>query len=866
MQHLFFIGAFRSNEVDDTTPASKRMKEIEDGVPPGIVTHMATTGLLPKDIAQFIADSIDRDVKDVGPLSDLIYKKTLGNIFFVRHALEELVRRNVLYYDVICYEWQWNLDLFGNEIDDFVAADNQGLIVSKIRTIPEDCQRALILMAYSQKIVTAVTLHALMQADGHDGIDLQRMVNILDEAAAEGLLLPTENDKEYAFAHDIIEQAARSLVPEGEERDVLVVKIATVLVEREKIDGDEWMLFVAARHFNSVPRKYIVSLDELASLNLKTAKIATAKASVPQAAELLRSGISCLDNDTCWKSNYDLSLGLYNRLISIEFALRNNDDARAAVNVVLSNATSLRDKSTSHLTMMRLAVETSDHDYSKAVEIGLDLLIHEYGEANLQLHPTRVDLLKEKAELCIAKKGRSLMSLTSMPLMKDASRMKLIEEIQTSARLCGATYDPLTRLLALRCLRIAFAQGIYAELPIICVNHAVALQRRNQSVPSSRYFKKAYKYKRLATLLKEKFPESTHYGAEACKFDFRAAEACKFDFRAVGLSKNRGPFKDDIDQFHSLFGRALSNGIPEIAFPAAMTGSFCHFDAGIPLTSLFGTRLILYERTAAEMNQRGFGIVFRASRQFLLNIIGKAEGNPTSFTGVALDENEALAKLEGNSRKMALRDISAFRLQLAYIFDDEEVMIGMIERLKTYPHEDLNWPRGFHRLTFLGLSCLTIGLREKKMEYLRIAKTVMQRFDKLNKGGSVNTIPISVCFEAVMSRKRAKFDQAMETCAVAGMKNMEAIMCEQCGMMLMERKDQAAAAEEYLVRAYFLYNDWGAGRKVDQLMRKYSFLDERTALKKSATASLCSSSRTGWSGRVLPAPVRLDTSRKTHTL
>ena len=843
MQHLFFIGAFRSNEVDDTTPASKRMKEIEDGVPPGAVTHMEISCLLPKDIAQFIADSIYRDVKDVGPLSDLIYKKTLGNIFFVRHALEELVRRNVLYYDVICYEWQWNLDLFSNEIDDFVTADNQGLIVSKIRTIPEDCQRALILMAYSQKIISAVTLHALMQADGHDGIDLQRMVNILDVAAAEGLLLPTENDKEYAFAHDIIEYAARSLILEGEERDLLVVKIATVLVEREAIDGDEWMLFVAARHFNSVPRRYIVSLDALASLNLKTAKTSTAKASLPQAVELLRSGVSCLDNDTCWKSDYDLSLDLYNRLISAEFALRNNDAARAAINVVLSNATSLRDKSTSHLAMMRLAVETSDRDYSKAIEIGLDLLIHEYGESNLQLHPNKFALIKEKAKLRIAKKGRPLFSLMSMPLMKDASKMKLFEEILKSTFVVGAAFEPLTRLLVFRCLRIAFTQGIYAELPIICLNYAVALQKKTQSNPSSLHFKTAYRYTRLATLLKEKLPESTHYGAEACKFDFRAAS----------LSKNRMPFKEDIDQFHSFFRRALSNGIPDVGFAAAMTGTFCHFDAGLPLTSLFGARLMVYERTAAEMNQSGFGIVFRASRQFFLNIIGKAEGNPTSYKGVVLDENEALAKLEGNSHKMALRDISAFRLQLAYIFDDEEVMIEMIERLKAHPHEDLSWPRGFHRLTFLGLSCLEIGFREKKMEYLRIAKTIMQRFDKLNKGGSVNTIPISACFEAVMSRKRAKFDQALEACAVAGMKNMEAIMCEQCGTMLMERKDQAAAAEEYLVRAYFLYNDWGAGRKVDQLMRKYNFLDESTALKRPGTSSVGSSSKAGWDGRVAGA-------------
>ena len=70
--------------------------------------------------AQFCADCTDRDIEDVGPLVDLLYKKTLAFIFFVRQAMEELCRRNILYYDMICYEWQWNLDAcMWAEFDDY---------------------------------------------------------------------------------------------------------------------------------------------------------------------------------------------------------------------------------------------------------------------------------------------------------------------------------------------------------------------------------------------------------------------------------------------------------------------------------------------------------------------------------------------------------------------------------------------------------------------------------------------------------------------------------------------------------------------------------------------------------------------------
>jgi hypothetical protein len=54
-------------------------------------------------VAQFIADSMDQSVDDIRPIAQAIYTKTLGNIFFVQQALEELVRQNVVYYDVMCF-------------------------------------------------------------------------------------------------------------------------------------------------------------------------------------------------------------------------------------------------------------------------------------------------------------------------------------------------------------------------------------------------------------------------------------------------------------------------------------------------------------------------------------------------------------------------------------------------------------------------------------------------------------------------------------------------------------------------------------------------------------------------------------------
>ena len=823
IQHFLFIGAYRSNEIEEDSPGYKRMADIEAGMLPGSVTKMEISGLLPKDIAQFCADCTDREVEDVGPLVDLVYKKTLGNIFFVRQALEELCRRNILYYDMICYEWQWNLDMSA-EIDDFVSSDVVDMLKRKICGLSEDCHRALVLMSYSQKIIKAATLHALLVADGRD-LDVFRTIELMDEAAAEGLLLPTETKGEYAFAHDMIEQAAHSFLPEGSDRDDVFVLVAKVLVERERIDDEDWMLFVAARHFNAVPRERIESLDDLAALNLKTAKIAAAKASLSQAVELLRAAVSCLDGKTCWKSYYEFSVDTYCRLAHTELALGNYDDARKAINAILENATSLKDKSPAHLALIKIAGETSNSDYIQSVQVGLDLLSKDYGQVAIPLNPSNMDIAKERARLKLAKKGKPLIRLTERPAMRDDSIMRLFEEVQKQAFLCPNT-EALNEFLVLRCLRLAYSDGICYEVAIISLNYAMGLMKKEK-------LKMAFKYGNLATLIKDRFPES-HKGADAAKFEFRE----------LMLSAIRMPLGNNLGQCHDLYRRALSYGLTEMAFASAMSGMYCHFGAGYPLNSVFGSKLMLYERTSGQMKQNGFNLIFKAGRQFLLNIVGKAEGSPLVFNGVALDEEAVLSKLEGNAHKMGLRDISAFRLVLAFILDAEETMVEMLERLKNYPLQDINIPRNLLRQSYVCMACLIVGPKRKNVEYLRLAKSIMKMFKSMNKEGMASTVPLSVCFKALQSPCIDTYNEAIESCALAGLKQFEAMMCERCGAMILEQGNEKGAFD-YFSRSFFLYNDIGMIAKTNQLTTKHKFLAD-VSLKRPGTASVCSSSRAGW--------------------
>ena len=74
--------------------------------------------------------------------------------------------------------------------------------------------------------------------------------------------------------------------------------------------------------------------------------------------------------------------------------------------------------------------------------------------------------------------------------------------------------------------------------------------------------------------------------------------------------------------------------------------------------------------------------------------------------------------------KMAIRDSSAARLQLAFVFWDEDVMIQMLNNLKDYPLSDSSLPRLHNRLCFVGLAAYALGARQGCEAYVKLKQDV----------------------------------------------------------------------------------------------------------------------------------------------
>lgn len=805
--NLLFIGAYRSNEVHEEHPFYKQMTEIQSSREESKTAHkLELFNLSPQYIGNFIADSIDRPAEEIGALTEAIYGKTLGNIFFVIQAIEELVRRNVLFYDMICFQWQWG-NVTQVELENCLPEDSVEMVKSKIYSLPDTLQRMLVLASHTRNTIDLETLLLLVGTEDDIRVDSRGMLKLMKLAIFEGVMLYSQKTKDYTFSHDQIREAARKSIEPGESRDILCVKIAKALLKRFLSSKDDWMLFVAVHHLNSVPAKY-TDFNELSELNVRVAKLANSKSAFSEAVELLRMAWKLLNNEgAAWKTNNNaVCLQLLNDLAKTEYVLGNFDLASAAANEVVNSSASLHEKSTAYGLILECASD-KDKNFVSALEKAIPIMSL-YG-VKLKMITTDRDVLLEKVRLKIALRFRPLIEIANLPTADDDSLNLLFDKVLLIAQF--AKLENVCDIILLHMIRFAIKKGeISASLGAVSF-----LGVRHRKLGK---YKAAYKYINCGKIIMDRFSDGT---------DTDRKVYVKMRIYSM-LHSLYVPFVDAMATFFDLHKQLMTVGMPDRGLGSGMIGVFCFFIAGLPLKSLFEAQLLLLESSANKLGRQGFVTIFRFLRQTLKNLQGGYKLNhqrAAYFEGEVFDEDKVLGSLEGNSKAMTLRDVSTFRLQLAFIFDDENVMNEMLDRLESYPEFDSPFPRQFLRMSYTGLAALHLARIKDNNKHLKWGLAALELFKKLAKSGSYNGIPIYYCLKAMNKPDKVAFDKAICACCDTNLWNFAAMMNERCSYFLNSgEKETENMCKEYLEKAMWLYSDWGAMAKVASLKEQNPFL------------------------------------------
>jgi len=363
---FLFLGSFRANEVPPEHPLAIMVEKLEvhDERPEESTVETLTLADLSKDsVQEFIADTLDQRSKGrrISTLTNAVYERTLGNMFYTKQALDTLFRENILLYDTATCRWNWVLET-EEELKKLLPTD---MVYSKIMTTPKELRRALTVASYTRSTFDVNTLCVLMNVtDPSAGIQTdETLLPLLELAVADGLLVHAGDDfsqsaasshdssnrgssrssgrrirsdgsislstregepsssstasfslKEFSFAHDRIRETASGLISDQQELDKFRLLIGNALVECAQDDGEAWMFFVGVHHLNLVPKHFFTNDEKklrMASLNFESADESLTKAAFETAAKFAEKGIAYLP-ESCWEGPHrDLAYSLH---------------------------------------------------------------------------------------------------------------------------------------------------------------------------------------------------------------------------------------------------------------------------------------------------------------------------------------------------------------------------------------------------------------------------------------------------------------------------------------------------------------------------------------------------------------------------
>ena len=428
-RYLLLIGAYRDNEVSAAHPLRASLDEIRNAR--ATMTEIQLAPLAIAHLNQLTADTLHAPSVACEPLARLICERTEGNPFFFTQFLDALQKEGLLQHDAQHREWQWDLEKI--KAKDF--ADNVvDLMVGKLRQLPVPSQEALKLAAC---LGNRFELRHLARASGHAEVE-QHLTAALQES-----LIVRSHDR-GKFLHDRIQQAAYSLIPEGERAQVHL-RIGRVLLASMTADDLDEHLFDVANQLNRGAAR-LADRDEktqVATIDLRAGRKAKASAAYASARVYLAAGMALLD-ETYWAGQYELMFNLWLECAECEFLTGELDRAEHLLAELLQRAASNVELAAVYEAKVLLHIVKSEN--SQAVDSALACL--KLLGIDIPAHPTREQVQVEYEQLRRNLEGRPIEDLIDLPLMHNP-------ELQAATRvLCALSNSAYVTDRNLFCLEL----------------------------------------------------------------------------------------------------------------------------------------------------------------------------------------------------------------------------------------------------------------------------------------------------------------------------------------------------------------------------------------------------------------------------
>jgi predicted ATPase/GAF domain-containing protein/tRNA A-37 threonylcarbamoyl transferase component Bud32 len=827
-QYLLLIGAYRDNEVVASHSLLLTLDEIRKGG--AKVNQIHPTALACDDITQLIVDAFNCSVKRASALSKIVFAKTHGNPFFVNEFLKLLYVEGLIKFNLKKGEWQWDLARIQAQN---ISSNIVELMSGRLLKLNQHEQQILKLAACIGQRFGLQDLAAISNRS------VKVTSDALWPAIKEGLVVPLGNTYklihserqvgiddvvEYKFAHDRIQEAAYSLIPDSEKK-ITHWQIGQWLLQNTPLEEKEKNIFNIVNQLN-LGRSCIVKqaeLDELIRFNLMAARRAKSAAAYQSTFNYLKIGTELLnspqsqvlDSQDSWERQYDLTLSLYLEAAEAGSLIGSVEEVEQWTQEIMLRAKNMPEQVKTY--KIRLQACLGRQESSQATALGLQALEFlglEFVKEELTLE--NLGFVQQQIKDCWS--NRNIEDLLDLPKMKDEAKLAEMPLLVYLITLCAIGYLPELYypfiILELVNLSLEFGNGYYSSIAYMCYGYLLCA---NGDIDAG------YQFGQLAMKLIDQF---------------NAIQIKTLNLHVFNTFVR--PWKEHIKKTLSPLKEAYYLGAETGDFNyagfAIFSFAFNSYWAGSELAKL--DREIVKFSKALKQNKQELALRhLELTRQPILNLLGTPE-NPCYFSNEEYDENLILEFYQNVSDRQAYHLFHLHKLFLCYMFQDYQHAVEnalRAEEVMSVAMGSFSWAILYF---YDSLAQLAIFPSVEEFEQNQILEKVVINQTKMKAWADhapMNFLHKFYLVEAEHARvlchfqeAREYYDQSIILAQENKYLNEEALAHELAGQFYFNRK-QYHVARHYLYDAHYAYQRWGAQAKIKDLEKRYpQFLSSKS--------------------------------------
>jgi predicted ATPase/signal transduction histidine kinase len=818
-KYLFLIGAYRDNEVSPAHPLMLTLSQIKKAK--AIVNEISLSPLTLPCVTQLISDIFHCELATTLPLAELVLTKTGGNPFFVTEFLKSLYAEALVTFN---YPSQsplskggskggWQLDL--GQIQAQQITDNiVELMAGKVQKLPPQTQAVVKLAACVGNQFDLETLAIVYERSPRE------TATALWAAIAEGFILPLSNayqlmeldvaglsdrlSAEYKFAHDRIQQAAYSLIPEVAKQGVHL-RVGQLLLRNTPLEEQEQKLFDIVNQLN-FGRTLIgqkAEQEELAELNLQAGKKAKASTAYQPGFNYLQIGIGLLGEES-WQIQYDLTLELYVEAAEAAYLSGDFEVMEHLAEVVLQKANTLLDKAAVY--EVKLQAYTSQNQPLKTVNTALQVL--NLLGVKFPNNPNQSDVRLALQETQLALVSRHPLELIDLQRMVDSAMLVAMRILMLTTHTSYMANPPLFPLIVLKQVNLSIKYGNAIESAFAYATYGLMLCAFLGEIETG------YQFCQLALHLLSKF------NAKKLKTKIFLVTYCHVRPWKEHLRKTLPPL---VEGFQS----GLETGDFQFAAMNGYTSCVYGYLSGKELAEIV-KEMSKYSDAITQLKQEAVLHWHQIFLQTVFNLMGHNH-EPSHLSGEVYDEAKMLPIHIEAKDNSSIFNLYFNKVILHYMFYKIQQAFENAVKAEEYSTNASGAFIPIFRF-YDSLTHLAVFPDVPQPEQERLLEKVTANQEKMETWAHhapMNFLHKFYLVEAERARilgndadAREYYDKAIALAHENEYLNEEALAYELAGRFYLTR-NQNHVARHYLQDAHYAYLRWGAIAKVKDLETRY---------------------------------------------